>query len=87
MGRPYLGGCERRALLEVPEVLWMLVPVARCRQCNQFHWLINERMYMPGRAPKRFEGESVTFICCDYVQYVVGKKVKYIAMSVVLAAA
>jgi hypothetical protein len=26
----------------------MLVPVARCRQCYQFYWLINEQMYMPG---------------------------------------
>jgi hypothetical protein len=65
----------------------MVVPVARCRQCNQFYWLINERMYMPGLAPKRFKGESVTFTCCGSVQYVVGKKVKYMAMSVVLAAA
>jgi hypothetical protein len=82
---PILG--RRRALLEVPEVLWMLVPVARCRQCNQFYWLINEQMYMPGCAPERFRGESVTFICCDYVQYVSGKDVKYMAMSVVIASA
>jgi hypothetical protein len=65
----------------------MLVPVAWCRYCNQFHWLIDERMYMPGCAPKRFKGESVTFICGVSVQYVPGKKVKYIAMSVVLTAA
>jgi hypothetical protein len=43
-------------------------------------------MYLPCFAPKRFEGESVTFICCGSVQYVLGKKVKYIAMSVVLTA-
>ncbi len=55
----------------------MLVPVARCRQCNQFYWLINEEMYMPGCSPKRFRGESVTFICCDYVQHAAGKDVKY----------
>jgi hypothetical protein len=82
---PILG--RRRALLEVPEVLWMLVPVARCRQCNQFYWLINEQMYMPGCAPKRFRGESVTFICCDCVQYTAGKDVKYVPMSVVLTSA
>ena len=73
--------------MEVPEVLWMVVPVARCRQCNQFYWLINEQIYMPGCAPKRFRGESVTFICCDYVQYAAGKDVKYVAMSVVVASA
>jgi hypothetical protein len=61
----------------------MLVPVARCRQCKQFYWLINERMYMPGLAPRRFKGESVTFVCCEYVQYVVGKDVQYMAMPVV----
>jgi hypothetical protein len=65
----------------------MLVPVAKCRQCNQFYWLINELMYMPGRAPRRFKGESVTFVCCDYVQYVVGKEVRYMPLSVVVASA
>ena len=65
----------------------MLVPVAQCRQCDHFYWLINERMYMPGCAPKRFRGESVTFICCDYVQYAAGKDVKYVPMSVVLTSA
>jgi hypothetical protein len=44
-------------------------------------------MYMPGGAPKRFRGESVTFICCDYVQYAEGRKVKYLAMSVAAASA
>ena len=83
-GTPYSG---KGALLEVPEVLWMLVPAARRRQCNQFCWLINEQMYMPGCAPKRFRGESVTFICCDYVQYAAGKDVKYVPMSVVLTSA
>jgi len=73
--------------VEVPEVLWMLVPVARCRRCSQFYWLISEQMYVPGRAPKRFKGESVTFVCCEYVQYVVGKDVQYVAMSVVATSA
>jgi len=44
-------------------------------------------MYVPGQAPKRFTGESVTFICCDYVQFTAGKDVKYVAMSVVLTPA
>jgi hypothetical protein len=44
-------------------------------------------MYMPGCAPKRFKGESVTFIFCDYVQYAEGKNVKYVPMSVVVASA
>jgi hypothetical protein len=65
----------------------MLVPVARCPQCRQFYWLITEHMYMPGDAPKRFKGESVAFICCERMQYVLGKEVKYMAMSVVVASA
>ena len=44
-------------------------------------------MYMPDCVPKRFRGESVTFICCDYVQYAAGKDVKYVPMSVVLTSA
>jgi hypothetical protein len=73
--------------MEVPEVLWMLVPVARCPECRQFYWLITEQMYVPGDAPKRFRGESVTFICCERVQYVVGKEVQDMAISVVGASA
>ena len=42
---------------------------------------------MPGCAPKRFRGESVTFICCDYVQYAAANDVKYVPMSVALTSA
>lgn len=73
--------------MDAPDALSMLVPVVHCPECREPHWLVDEQMYLPGGAPRRFKGQSpVVFPCCNKMQYVSGDRVRYRAMQASAAA-
>jgi hypothetical protein len=78
-----LGIHARGVAMQIPEALWMLVPVARCPECKHDHWLIDEEMFPLDSVPKRFSGRTVVVIaCCSGNQYIFSEQVRYLAMSV-----
>jgi hypothetical protein len=85
-------GCFRIPIREVrpivqpvpaEETLYMKVAVALCDNCEQPHWLIRERMYIPGDEPPYFMSrEPVVIKCCGRVQLIPDSKVYFQLISV-----
>jgi hypothetical protein len=72
--------------MAILETLWMMVPIAHCRDCKESLWLINEQMFSPENVPTKFTRESSTFVCCHSMQYVLGRDIQYLALSVTAVA-